>query len=118
MRRWSLASALIAALLLLGSVHGQQPHQSAISIDGELLVKYSPGLTANQRTGILAGRGASRLRRFESVGVDHVRLPAGLSTDAAMAAFRRMSGVLAVQPNYRRRIIQNAPPPSDPFWLD
>jgi subtilisin family serine protease len=59
-----------------------------------------------------------RLRRFATLDIDHVRLPQGLSIQAAIAAFRSTPGVLVAQPNYVRRVIQQSPPPNDPFWLD
>jgi subtilisin family serine protease len=80
-------------------------------------VKFSPAANASQRAAALASRGASRIRAFGAVDIDHVRLPPGLSVAAALAAFRSMPGVVAVQPNYIRRAIQSAPP-DDPYWID
>ena len=118
MRKWSVASALIAVVLLLSSVTGQQPAQSARHVSDELLVQFSPSTNAFQRNTILAGRSAARIRRFAALDIDHVRLPPGLNMQEVIAALQAIPGVLAVQPNYRRHTIQNAPPPSDPYWLD
>src|SRR4029453_786422 len=118
MRKWSVASALIAVVLLLSSVTGQQSAQSARHVSDELLVQFSPSTNAFQRNAILAGRSAARIRRFAALDIDHVRLPPGLNMLQAIAALQAIPGVLAVQPNYRRHTIQNAPPPNDPYWLD
>jgi subtilisin family serine protease len=104
--------------LLLTTVSGQQPPaQAGVYVPGEVLVQFSAGATAFQRNAIVVDRGASRIRRFETLDIDHLRLPAGLSVEAALAALKATPGVVAAQPNYIRRAIQTAPP-NDPFWLD
>jgi hypothetical protein len=120
MKRWSVATSLIAVVLLLAGARGQQSAPQGGAVPGELLVKFTASAGAGQRTAMLAARGASRLRRFEALGVEHVRIPAGVTIAAAIAAFKAMPGVAAVQPNYIRHAIQSAqdPPPNDPFWLD
>ena len=119
MRKWSIASALVAVMLLLGSVSGQQPAAPDTFVAGELLVKFQPGLNTAQRNNILAVRRAARIRRFASLDIEHIRVPQGLSVQAAMEALRSMPGVMYVQPNYKRHVIQGVPPPpNDPFWLD
>ena len=119
MRKWGMTSAAIvaAALLLAAHVSGQQRGPRGPYEPGELLVRFAPNTNAAQRNLILATRGAGRLRRFGQLDVDHVRLPGGQAVDAALAQFRAMPGVLAVQPNYTRHKIPNTPP-NDPFWLD
>jgi len=123
MKKWSVASALIA-VWLLATVSGQQAGPQTASSGnpgnyaaGELIVKFDRTVGAPQRTAMLNARRATRLRRFANLDIDHLRLPAGLSVEDAMAAFRAMPGVALVQPNYIRRAIQSAPP-NDPYWLD
>src|SRR4030095_7527313 len=99
MRKWSIASALVAVMLLLGSVSGQQPAPDTF-VAGELLVKFQPGTNAAQRNNILSGRRAARIRRFASLDIEHIRVPQGLSVQAAMEALRSVPGVMYVQPNY------------------
>jgi subtilisin family serine protease len=116
MKRWSVASALVAAALLLSTVSGQQPEPRAY-VTGELLVKFSPAPNPVQRAAMLASRSASRIRRFDTLNIEHVRVPPGLTVEAAIAAFERMPGVMLAQPNYTRYAIQSSPP-NDPYWLD
>jgi len=119
MRKWSIASALVAVMLLLGSVSGQQQPAPDTFVAGELLVKFNPGMNAAQRNNILSGRRAARIRRFASLDIEHIRVPQGLSVQAAIDALRSIPGVMLVQPNYKRHAIQSvAPPPNDPSWLD
>ena len=67
---------------------------------GELMVKFrvnprSPGVRAAH-----ARIGARVLREFRHVRWTHVKLPPTLSVQSAMAFYRRMPGVEAVEPNY------------------
>ncbi len=112
-----VASAWVVALLLLVGVSGQQaPPRGPFKAD-EILVKFDGTTSAFQRNSLIAGRGAARLRRFARTDIEHLRLPRGMSVEAALAAFRALPGVEYAQPNYTRRMIQSAPP-NDPFWLD
>jgi hypothetical protein len=86
-------------------------------VPGEVLLRFAPGVTVARRNLMLGNRAATRLRRFATLDIDHVRLPPGVPVEAAVAAFRAMPGVLHAQPNYRRRAIPGAPP-NDPFWLN
>ena len=70
MRKWSIASALVAVMLLLGSVSGQQQPAPDTFVAGELLVKFNPGMNAAQRNNILSGRRAARIRRFASLDTE------------------------------------------------
>ena len=122
MKKWSVASALVAAFWLVFT--GVRAQQSAGAdsryVPGEILVKFSAATNQLQRDNMLRNRLATRIRRFDHVGIEHLRLPQGVSVEDALAAFRRMPGVELAEPNYRRHIIQNppSPPPNDPFWLD
>ena len=118
MTKSSMATTLLALVLLLDGVSGRQPRGRRDEfVSGELLVKFSPTLSASQRSTILSRQKATRIRRFETLDIDHVRVPPGLAVAAAVGGFQRGGGVLAVQPNYVRRTMQSAPP-DDPLWLD
>ena len=119
MTKTSLASTLLALVLLLEGVSGQQQPRGRRDefVSGELLVKFSRTLSANQRSSALARQRATRIRHFDALDIDHIRVPPGLAVAAAVGAFQRGGGVIAVQPNYIRRTTQSAPP-DDPFWLD
>jgi len=121
MRKWSVALASVASLwLLLAGVKAQQPAPVGRYVPGEILVKFKTTTSAPERDYMLRSRAATRIRRFEQVGIDHVKLPPGQTVEAALAAFRSMTGVELAEPNYIRHIIQNTPssPPNDPYWLD
>ena len=100
MKKWSVASALIACVLLLAASErpaGAAPQTAppANYVAGELLVKFNRPSSAAQRTAMVNARRATRLRRFARLDIDHLRLPAGLSVEDAMAAFRAMPGVVS-----------------------
>ncbi len=119
MKRWSAASALVAAIWLVCSAVGaQQSAPVRPYVEGEILVQYRSSTNDTQRDTMVRSRAAARLRSFGRLAVDHLKLPAGQSVDAALAAFRAMPGVVAAQPNYIRHAIQNLGPPNDPYWLD
>ena len=117
MKRWLAAAALAAVATLLSSVSGQQQGAGDRYVPGEVLVRFSRAASALQRTTAIAGRNAVRVRRFAALDIEQLRLPAGQSVEAAVAALRLTPGVLFAQPNYIRHAIQG-PPPNDPFWLD
>jgi len=138
MQRWVLASTLVATALLLSTVNGQQPpgrngqqapgqggqpqgqlRRPGDVVDGELLVQFIHGLTVAERDGILSSRGVTRIRRFDSVDVEQVRVPPGLTVASMVGRLLGAAGVVAVQPNFVRHMIQTpSAPPDDPFWLD
>jgi subtilisin family serine protease len=116
-----LGAALIAILATIvlsrvGPQAQQLPPQSARFVTGEVLLKFRPGISEFQRSGILNGRGARSIHRFGGLGVERVQLRAGEDVVAAVAAFRRAPGVALAQPNFIRRLAASAPP-DDPYWL-
>jgi subtilisin family serine protease len=82
-------------------------------VAGEIIVKFRPATTAVQRNAIVTGRAAGLIRRFEALGVNHIRLRAGQSVETAVAEFRALPEVVFAQPNYIRRMAVN---PNDPWW--
>ena len=127
MTKWSLTSACIALMLLVAVGTGQERTQGSArptsppdAAPNEVLLKFASGLGAAQRDGILKGRGAGRIKRFASLDIDYVRLPSSANIHAQINALRKVEGVLAVQANFRRRVITNRLPttPNDPLFLD
>jgi len=121
-QKWSVALVL-AAVVLWARVEGQQRDKEPARgnrddfVQGELLVKFSSSLSRAQREAILSTKRFTRLRRFEVLDIDLVRVPPGLAVAVAAGGLRVLTGVVMVQPNYLRHVVQSAPP-SDPFWLD
>ncbi|HEY7474899.1 MAG TPA: S8 family serine peptidase [Vicinamibacterales bacterium] len=117
MKRPNLAVVLGVAGLTLASVHAQQPQAAAPSaVPGEIIVRFSPAAALSRRDAILASRAARLIRKYDALGVEHVRLRPGENIATAMAQLRAMPDVVAVQPNFIRRVIAPAPP-NDPFWV-
>jgi subtilisin family serine protease len=85
------------------------------TVPGEIVVRFNPSTSASRIQGFL-GSSATRLIRFYSaVGIYHLRVPPGHSTEAAMEQLRSIPEVLSVQPNYIRRAIGL---PNDQFWTE
>ncbi|HEX5069468.1 MAG TPA: Ig-like domain-containing protein [Vicinamibacterales bacterium] len=115
---------VLVAVALLTRVEGQQRDRDQPRgrskdefVEGELLVKFSSALSSSQRESILSTRRFARLRRFDALGVELVRVPPGLAVAVAAGGLGSLSGVVTVQPNYLRYPIQSAPP-NDQYWLE
>jgi len=110
--------------LLLTSVSGQQGTQGQDRgknrdeyVEGELLVQFSRTLNKQQRDETLRGKSLARIRRFDELDIDLVKVPRGLAVAAAVGGLRGARGIEFAQPNYVRKALVG-PPPNDPFWLD
>ena len=98
---------------------GQQPAapRPAAAVPGEILVRFRTSASQAQRQDATRAVAGTTIRRFDRLGIHHVRLPAGLSAATAATVLGADPDVLAVQPNYLRHI--DAPsPPNDPYWVD
>ncbi len=116
--RLGVAPALlaVAALSLVTPQASQPPASGQQPVPDEIIVKFRPGVTDFQRTGVLTGRSARLIRRFSALDLDHIRLNRGQELKAALAALRNSPSVALAQPNYIRRAVGTAPP-NDPYWL-
>jgi subtilisin family serine protease len=116
-RRPSVAIALALIGAALATLHAQQPDQTAPNaVPGEIVVRFAQAANQSRRDAILAARGARMLKKFDAVGLSRVQIPPGQTIAAAIAQFRSMPEVVAVQPNFIRRVIAPSPP-NDPFWV-
>jgi subtilisin family serine protease len=117
LKRPNLAVVVGVACAALASVHAEQNQPvSRSAVPGEIIVRFSSTAAAARRQTILAARAARLLRKHDAMGLQHVRLRPGDDVNTAIAQLRAMPDVVAVQPNFIRRII--APqPPNDPFWV-
>ena len=66
---------------------------------GEVLVKFRAGSKGEERGALRAEIGASSRGRFRS-GVEHWRLPPGLSTESAISLLKHRPQIDYVEPNY------------------
>jgi len=69
---------------------------------GRLLVRFTPGLKAAQRTQMLNGLGGALIvREYKIVpGLCLVKLPAGLAVAQALQTFNRTAGIIYAEPDY------------------
>src|SRR5688572_1822396 len=111
---------LVAVLLCLGAwidtPIAQQP-VSPRAVDGEIIVKFKPGVPQERRDAALKQVGGGRIKHFDELDQDHVRLPRGRRAVEAITTLLATGDVQSAQPNYIRRIVQS-PPPSDYFWVN
>ena len=81
-------------------------------LSNELLVKFAQSASkldienAHKRVGTL------KIGEVKGARVDEVRLPKGLALDSAMAIYRRLPGVIYVEPNHERHAMAI---PNDPY---
>jgi subtilisin family serine protease len=74
--------------------------QGAAYVPGELLVKYKPSVRAAASEHYQTRWGISTLRSFRSIGVQHVKLPEGMTVDEALEIYRDDPDVEYAEPNY------------------
>ena len=92
--------------LWLTPIGGQQQPDpfSGAFVPGEIIVKFTRGISQAQRRGFMAARGAAIVRRFDQLDLDHVRLGPGRDMNAALAELRSNPQVAYAQPNHVYRI--------------
>lgn len=113
MRRPNPALVFAVVGLALASVQAQQKAKTAQFVAGEIVLQFSPSAGQARINGVLGSSATRVIRYYSAVDVYHLRVPPGQSTEWAMTHFRSLPEVLAVQPNYIRRVIAS---PNDPFW--
>ena len=98
-------SCLLAAPVGVSGQHGHnrrsKAHGSAY-VPGELLVKYKPSVRAAASEYFRSRLGISTLRRFRRTGVQHLKLPKGMTVNEALAIYQNDPDVEYAEPNYRR----------------
>ncbi|MFQ6107436.1 MAG: S8 family serine peptidase [Thermoplasmata archaeon] len=71
-------------------------------VPGELLVAFRPGIAASRAQVTRKALGAVTIEEFSEIGVQHWRLPAGLSVGKAIRELSANPNVLYAEPNYIR----------------
>lgn len=116
--RLFLFGALLTLISLGATPSGQQPSPGGPqAVDGELLVRFREDAGTARRDVALAAIGGQRIKRFEAIATDHVRVPRGRRAADLIATLLATGDVVAAQPNFIRRIV-SAPPPNDFFWIN
>src|SRR5260221_10152294 len=93
----TLYAQISAAPVLAPAVTGWAQSQY---VPGEVLVKFKSAAVAQERSASVAARGHTVLAQLEQPGWVHVKLGAGQTMEAALAAYRSDPSVEYAQPNY------------------
>ena len=101
----ALLMCALAALILFPpafhpTTHAQNKIVEGNYVEGELLVRFKPGVSARAVRAANTTAGATLVRDFDFINWQHVRLPKGTSVDEGIARYSRLASVLEVQPNY------------------
>jgi len=97
------------------SMRTLEPQRPAY-VPGELLVKYRPSLSAAAALYYQTHWGVSGVRRFKTIGVQHVRLPEDMTVEEALEVYRSDPDVEYAEPNYY--CYATATFPNDPLFAD
>jgi thermitase len=89
------------------------PGGAAAYVPGEVLVKYTPSSTLQERKASIAAQGNTFVADLNMGGWTRVRLGASQTVDDAIAAYQSDPSVESVQPNYIYHITQA---PNDPSY--
>lgn len=107
------SSSIILALFLLlypiSAFPGEPP--TARYAPGELLVKFSQGLSMARSTSIHRSLGSKVIERLRYIGIDRIEIPDGWSVEEAISLYSANPDVEYAEPNYIRRAMLT---PSDP----
>ena len=112
--------ALIAGIVLFfHTVVIAQGSNSALSkmpdyVPGELLVKFRPGISKADENLLHSQIGATVIREFKPIAVQHVRLQEGIRVDAALNAYASNPDVVFAEPNYIYHAVDTFP--DDPYF--
>jgi len=83
-------------------------------VEGELLVKFKPGTSKRERSGIHSGMNSMVVREFKSVkGLQLLELPPGEDVKKAMEYYNGRPLVEYAEPNY---VVETLATPNDPMF--
>ena len=72
-------------------------------VPGEVLVKFKPEVSKERIPILLKEMGTEVVRVFENLGVYHLRITSGESTEAVIRKFSLLTEVEYAEPNYKRK---------------
>jgi subtilisin family serine protease len=120
-RRLSLFALVLASLLTPASAAPParattkpDPPRAPLYVEGEVLLKFQPGIGALERSNIQVEMNAYRLRTFAS-GAEHWRLGPGMTVDDAVRRLSRNPVVAYAEPNY---LLFTGAEPNDSYFPD
>jgi len=105
----TLAGKVVAPYGLMKGIRDAR----AAYVEGEVLVRYRPFGTTNDRLNMVSRLGVQEVRHVSNYQLLQVRLPAGQSVEQAVRAFSADPQVEFVQPNYIYRLLAF---PNDPLF--
>jgi general secretion pathway protein D len=73
-------------------------------VEGELLVRFTKGVSEEEALAVISGKGASVISFIEEQGLYHLRLKQGQKVEKAMKEFLSAPEVELAEPNYRMRL--------------
>jgi subtilisin family serine protease len=105
-----LRFAVLALIVALANASPSRAEKPAYR-PGELLIKFREGTPGSERDHVLTDLGATRVRGFDRIKVEHLRIKS--SVDRALRRYRRHPAVEYVEPNY---ILKAVATPNDPMF--
>ena len=78
--------------------------QEAEVVPGALIVKFKSETNSRMRQAAHTSAGLGLIQDFPELGMSHVRIPAGITTEEAARKYRKDSNVKYVEPNYVIRL--------------
>ncbi len=100
-RKYFHISMLVILLAFPASLFSQGPDKRG-HVAGEILVKFRSGVSRQVAKSTHGLFGATTIRRFNRVNVDHVMIPPDWTVEEAIAAYRLDPDVECAEPNYLR----------------
>lgn len=94
---WTCLVCLLLSLNPPAASCGQAPYK-----EGELLVKFKPGLSAQASAAAHATIGSQVKKRFKRTGIRLLKLKGGITTREALELFEHNPDVEYAEPNYKR----------------
>jgi subtilisin family serine protease len=95
--RFAMIASLIVGMQLLAPspVQAQQPF-----VDGEILVKFAPGVSKNEIAELNASHGTHILETIPELGIYRLSIPANQAVSAVVDGYRRSPRSKYAEPNY------------------
>jgi len=79
--------------------------------EGELLVKFGPGISESKKQNIHKKHGSKKIKEFPSLRIEHIKLKKGMGVEEALALYSAEPDVEYAEPNF---IVSILATPNDP----
>ena len=106
---YSLSVIFLASSILCAESWGisDNPHGNMKNIEpqfkeGELLVKFKPGVDESKKKYIHDTMGSKEIKEFHKLRIDHVNLKKGTTVEEAVAGYEADPDIEYAEPNYIR----------------